>query len=202
LLAAWEPALYARTFDADSLKYSWNDGLPERFAALARDHGTCHPEGKLKVYGPLHADLRLSCERGAITFDVLLSPATPPRAQHVEITEELVPDERTERMANVLTSAIGSPEDALNPHLLAPTVDRARIRATLKRVGLAYGGCVHERGANEIAYRPWGTERTARYQLRCGGAPLELTFALDEKTGQLTSLDAHPPHSPEAACWQ
>lgn len=202
LLAAWDPALYARTFDADSLKYSWNEGLRERFAALARDHGACHPEGKLTAYGPLHADLRLSCERGAITFEVLLSPATPPRAQHVEITEELVPDERTERMAKVLEGAIGDPEHVLNPQLLAPSVDRARISATLQRVGLAYAGCALERGANEIAYRPWATERTTRYRLRCGDAPLELTFALDEKTGQLTSLAAYPPRSPDAACWQ
>lgn len=202
LLTAWDPALYARTFDADSLKYSWNEGLSERFAALSRDHGTCHPEGPLKVYGPLHADLRLNCERGAMTFEVLLSPTTPPRAQHVEITEELVPDERTERMAKLLARAIGGPEDVLNPQLLAPTVDRARISATLRRVGLTYAGCMPERGASEVAHRPWGTERAVRYQLRCGDAPLELTFALDEKTGQLTSLAAYPPRPPDAACWQ
>jgi hypothetical protein len=120
----------------------------------------------------------------------------------VEITEELIPDERTERMAKVLESAIGGADDALNPQLLAPTVDRARIRATLKRVALTYAGCAIERGANEIAYRPWGTERMSRYQLRCGEVPLELTFALDEKTGQLKSLAAYPPRSPDAACWQ
>jgi hypothetical protein len=202
LLAAWDSALYARTFDADSLKYSWNEGMRERFEALARDHGACQTKGQLKVYGPLHADLRLSCERGAITFDVLLSPATPPRAQHVEITEELIPDERTERMAKVLEGAIGDPKHALSPQLLAPSVDRGRISATLQRVGLTYAGCAIERGANEIAYRPWGTERTTRYQLRCGDAPLELTFGLDEKTGQLTSLAAYPPRPPDAACWQ
>jgi hypothetical protein len=202
LLTAWDPALYARTFDPDSLKYSWNEGLRERFAALSRDHGSCRSEGELKVYGPLHADVRLSCERGAITFDVLLSPATPPRAQHVEITEELAADERSERMAKVLGSAIGGPEGALSPQLLAPSVDRTQIRTTLKRVGLTHAGCVLERGANEIAYRPWGTERTTRYQLRCGAAPLELTFTLDEKSGQLTRLAAYPPHSADAACWQ
>jgi len=45
--------------------------------------------------------------------------------------------------------------DALNPQLSAPTVDRARLRTN---------------------YRPWYTERTTRYRLRCGDTPLELTF--------------------------
>jgi hypothetical protein len=201
LLAAWDPALAARTFDPDSLKYSWNTGLRQRFQALGRDHGPCRPEGKLKVYGPLHADLRLSCERGTISFDVLLSPATPPRAQHVEITETLLPGERSDRMAKVLASAIGGPEDAVGLHLIAPTVDRARIRRVLKHAGQGYAGCVIERGANEVTYRPWSVDRTSRYQLRCGDAALELAFSLDDKTGQITSLSAYPPHAPDAACW-
>jgi CubicO group peptidase (beta-lactamase class C family) len=201
LLDAWDPKLAARTFDPDSLKYSWNQGMRERFAALARDHGRCRPEGKLELYGPLHADLRLTCERGAIRFDVLLSPATPPRAQHLEITEEVLPDERTERIAKLLVSAIGGPADAVGLHLIAPSVDRARLRNALKRASQSYPSCAIERGANEIAYRPWSIDRTSRYQLRCGDAPLELSFALDEK-GQITSLAANPPRAPDALCWR
>ncbi|HEV8548535.1 MAG TPA: hypothetical protein VGQ57_05890, partial [Polyangiaceae bacterium] len=202
LLEAWDPKLFAQSFDPDSLRYSWNEGLRERFSALARDHGHCQPEGTLKVYEPLHADLRLPCERGAITFEVLLSPATPPRAQHVEITEELIPGERTARLAEILAHAIGGPEDALGLHLIAPTVDRTRIRAALKRAGRTYAGCVLQSGANEIAYRPWGIDRLSRYHLRCGDAPLELAFGLDDQTGQITSLAAYPPHAPDALCWQ
>jgi CubicO group peptidase (beta-lactamase class C family) len=202
LVEKWDEALARRTFDPDSLKYSWNQGMRERFLSLAQRHGRCRSEGKLKVYGPLHADLRLTCERGAIIFDVLLSPATPPRAQHVEITEELLPAERTERMAKVLAGAIGGPEDALGLHLIAPTVDRARIRKALTHAGQSHSECVVERGADEVTHRPWSIDRTSRYRLRCGAKPLELTFTLDDQTGQVKSFAAHPPRSPEATCWQ
>jgi len=202
LLENWDAALAARTFDPDSLKYSWNQGLRERFATLTQSHGRCRPEGKLAVHSPLHADLRLACERGSVRIELLLSPETPPRLQHAEITESLVPDERTERMAKVLTAALGGPEDGIGLHLIAPTVDRVRVRKAIRRAGQSFANCAVVRGATEVAYRPWGNERSARYELRCGDAPVELTFGLEEKTGQITSFAAHAPRSPDALCWE
>ncbi len=79
--------------------------------------------------------------------------------------------------------------------------ETADLRSALERAGQTHAGCVIERGANEIAYRPWSIDRTSRYKLRCGNAPLELTFSLDEQTGQITSLAAYPPHSSDALCW-
>lgn len=202
LLASWDPDLAARTFDPDSLRYSWNQRLDERFASLSREHGRCHPEGELKVHSSLHADLRLACERGAMTFDLLLSPAIPPRIQHVEITEELPPDEHMDRMARVLASGIGGPEDAINPDVIERRVDLALLRRTLQSAGKSYHHCEIERGSKEVTYGQLGVDRTARYRLRCGKTAVELTFSLDDETGRITSFAAHPPRATDALCWQ
>jgi CubicO group peptidase (beta-lactamase class C family) len=202
LIDAWDPALFERTFDPDSVKYSWNQGLRARFANLARDHGRCRREGKLDVHGSLHGSVRVACERGAITFDVLLSPATPPRVQNTDIVEELPPDERTERAARALVAALRGADDALHAYFFAPTVDRVRAKNILRRVALTHDACSIESGWFEIYHGPLQTERSARYALRCSDGPLELTFDVDQKTGRVTSFSAHPPRASDATCWQ
>jgi len=204
LLEAWDPALFEQTFDPASAKYSWNRNLRENFAKLARDHGRCRRDGKLEIYGPLHGSFRVACARGAITFDVLLSPATPPRIQNADITEELPPDERTERAAHRLVAAMGGADDevASKADFFAPTVDLARTKKILGRLALAHGACSVERGWFEIYRGPLEIERSARYSLRCSAGPIELTFAIDEKTGHVTSFSAHPPRRFDATCWQ
>lgn len=201
LLESWQPELAARTFDPDSLKYSWNQGLEQRFATLAHDHGRCQADQQLKVYGPLHADLRLSCERGAILFDLLMSPDKEPRIQQAGLSEELVPDERTDRIAKALAAAIGRP-DHLSANLIAPDADRSRFEQTLRRAGLSFSACVVEHGANIVTVGPWGIERAPRYQLRCAGTQVELTFALDDRSGKLKSFAAYRPRAPEGLCWE
>jgi len=204
LLEAWDPAAFERTFDPASAKYSWNKNLRENFAKLARDHGRCRRDGKLEVYGPLHGSFRVACERGAITFDVLLSPATPPRIQNADITEELAPDERTERAARMLAAAMGGADDsdAASTDVFAPTVNHAQMKKILRRLALAHGPCSIERGWLQIYRGPLEVERNAQYALRCGNGPLQLTFDIDEKTGRVTSFSAHPPRPYDATCWQ
>ena len=204
LLVAWDRALFERTFDPDSAKYSWNKNLREDLTKLARDHGRCRREGKLEVYGSLHGAFRMACERGAIRFDVLLSPATPPRIQNADITEELPPDERTDRAGRMLAAAIGDTDrnDGPPPEFWAPAVDHARAKKSLRRLGLSHGPCSVERGWWQIDRGPLEIERNAQYALRCNGGPLELEFSIDEKTGRVTSFSAHPPRAFDATCWQ
>ncbi|MET0596136.1 MAG: serine hydrolase domain-containing protein, partial [Polyangiaceae bacterium] len=89
LLETRDADLFARTFDPDSLKYSWNHRLRDDLARIARERGRCSSDGKLDVHGAHHGSFRMKCERGAVRFEVLLSPATPPQVQSVNITEEL-----------------------------------------------------------------------------------------------------------------
>jgi CubicO group peptidase (beta-lactamase class C family) len=200
LLRAWDPALFEQTFDPDSARYSWNQRLRETFARLAREHGRCEASGELRAYGSHHAEFRLACERGALGFDALLSPTTPPRLQHVDLWQELMPDERTEQVARRLAQAIGSRDAALD--FLAPSFDAARLKKTLQRLGLSHGSCTIERGQIEVTHEPWGVQQKTHYFLRCDAGTLEMNFNLDQKTRQLTSFEAFPARDPQATCWQ
>jgi CubicO group peptidase (beta-lactamase class C family) len=202
LLDAWDPALATRTFDPQSLAYSWNVGLREDFVRLARSHGHCQTEGPFKVHEPLHGGFRLSCERGALTFEILMSPATPPRIQNVNWTEELPAEGRTHEAAIGLAAAIGASSEALPAELFAPSVDLARARKTLTRLGLDHGACSVDRGHREIPRNSRDGAPEPHYTLRCSDAPLELTFTLDEETGQVTTFSARPPRAPDATCWE
>jgi CubicO group peptidase (beta-lactamase class C family) len=204
LLVAWDRDLFESVFDPTSVKYSWNKNLRDDFAKLARDHGRCRREGKLEVYGSLHGSFRVVCQRGAIRFDVLLSPATPPRIQNADITEELPPDERTERAARTLVAAIADTEGNITAlsELWAPKVNHAHARKILHRLRLAHGPCSIEHGFWQIYRGPFEVEQNAQYALRCHSGPLELELGIDQKTGRVTSFSAHPPRAFDATCWQ
>jgi CubicO group peptidase (beta-lactamase class C family) len=202
LLVTWDDALAARTFDPDSGKYSWSHEHAADFARLTREHGRCAPVGEAMIFGPLHGQSRFACEQGALVFDVLLSPATPPLIQYLEITEEFPADERTEGRARQLAAAIASTGRASTSDLFAPALEARRTQKKLARLGLEYGTCALAEGVREVPHRPWPAEARARYALRCSEGPLELTFTLDAESGAVTSFDAHPPRAFDATCWQ
>jgi hypothetical protein len=135
-------------------------------------------------------------------FDVLLSPATPPLIQYLEITEEFPADARTAERAHQLAAAIESSGRAAVSNLFAPALAGPRTQKKLARLALEHGTCALGDGAREVPVRPWPEEARARYALRCGEGPLELTFTLDADSGAVTSFDAHPPRAFDATCWQ
>jgi len=201
LLDAWSPGVADRVFDPQSVQYSWNAGLRERFAQVGRDHGPCRPEGKLQVYGPLHGEVRLACERGAVAFDMFLSPATPPRLQHAGIREEIDPDERTARAARRIAASIRDGAGETDADLFAPSVDQSRTRLILRRLAIEHGTCEVGKGWIEVSHGLNGPERNVRYALSCTGGPLELSFAIDRESGRVASFDAHAPRGFDATCW-
>lgn len=201
LVETRDPDLFTRTFDPDSAKYSWNRTLKDDLVRIAREHGRCSPDGKLDVHGAHHGSFRMKCERGAVRFEVLLSPATPPQVQSVNITEELSADERTDRAARAIAAAIRDSVEDASGELFAPSVDLARMKKTLRRLAIAHGACSVEHGFIETFQAPLEMERSPHYVLRCGDGPLDLTFNLDEKTGKVMAFDAHPPYALEGTCW-
>jgi D-alanyl-D-alanine-carboxypeptidase/D-alanyl-D-alanine-endopeptidase len=201
LLAAWDPLLFARTFDADSARYSWNEGLEKDFAQLTIAHGRCRREGPLAVYNPLHGEFRLTCDRGALEFDVLMAPTVPPRVQHAGIVEELPADESTTRVAGLLAAAVAGGVESLGPDLLGK-IDRDGARRRFRSAAVSHGSCRMLRVWNEVSHEPWGTERSSRATLTCDGGPLELSFGLDAASGKLGRLSLHQPRPHDALCWQ
>ena len=209
LLQRWSPELFERTFDLDSARYSWNQDLRARFERLGREHGRCRAAGPLAPSGPLRGDLRLDCERGAIDLDLMLSPTTPPRLQHVGIQEELPADGVAKAAAKAIAAAVRAPgereggarDDAGAVLPLGPAMDAARTWTKLRRFGLSHHACAVDRAWLEVNHEVFSVERTVRAALTCDGGPLDVAFATDAATGKITSLDLHPPRAPDAACW-
>jgi len=209
LLERWSPALFERTFDPDSARYSWNEDLRERLERLGREHGPCRAAGPLDLSGPLRGDLRLACQRGAIKLDLMLSPATPPRLQHLRIQEELPADGIAKAAAKAIAMAVRAPGEregsgrddtgAVLP--LGPAMDAARTWTKLRRFGLSHHACAVDRVWTEVGYELFSVERTVRATLACDGGPLEVVFATDGATGKISSLELHPPRAPDALCW-
>jgi CubicO group peptidase (beta-lactamase class C family) len=202
LLAAWDPALFARTFDPDSLRYAWNARWREDFARLTLEHGRCRPEGGLRAYRPLHGELRLACDRGALVFDLLVAPAEQRRLQHAGLVEELMPDELTTRAAGLLAGAVAGGVESLGPNLLDGRIDPAWARKRFRALAVSHGSCRVARAWREVVHEPFSVERTSRATLACSDGPLELAFGVDASSGKVTALKTYLPRTPDALCWQ
>jgi hypothetical protein len=202
LVGRWDEALAARTFDPQSLRYSWNATLRDDFTKLARDHGACRPDGGLATFGPLNGRFRLSCQRGAVEVDVLMSPENPPRVQHIEWKQELEPDERTKKAAARIAALISAWNEAAAADVFGPPVHIPNIKKLFAHRALDHGACAVERGAFEVNHAPMANDPGKPvFRLKCAGAPLELSFGLDTKTGKVAHLSVDPIHAPDAACW-
>ena len=202
LVDRWDQATVERIFDRPSLRYSWNARLRDDVAALARDHGRCHPDGAWLVHGRMHASWRLACERGAVTFEAFLTPASPPALQTLQWREEWPADERWQATATRLASAIARWDDEGAKALFASTIDQARIKKAFAHLAIDHGACVADAGVRRTEHGVLRAPRPgAVFPLRCTGGSLELSFVVDEISGLVTEVDAHAPRAPYATCW-
>jgi hypothetical protein len=86
--------------------------------------------------------------------------------------------------------------------LLASGVDPSRTQKAFARWALEHGTCVVEQGVRRIDSGALRDSRPrAVFTLRCDDAPLILSFLMDAASGQVSEIDGHPPHAPDATCW-
>ncbi|HEY2407259.1 MAG TPA: serine hydrolase domain-containing protein [Polyangiaceae bacterium] len=202
LLVNWDPVLAKRLFDPDGLKYSWNTHLLEDLSKLGATHGACRPDGDLTTYDPLHGEWRLSCARGAITFDTLLTPRLPPSVQALSWREEFPAGERAQRAAEQLTSLIAHWDARTARELLANQLDPTPLQRDVARAALEYGACQVEQGVLALDHAPLVDSRArASFPLRCERGTLTASFIVDEASGQIDDLNLAPPSDPQALCW-
>jgi CubicO group peptidase (beta-lactamase class C family) len=199
LVERWDSADAARVFDPSSLGYTWHAHLGDDFAKLASDHGHCRTEGSLEVHGRMHGSWRLACDRGAITFDALLTPANPPRVQAAIWRAELPADPRTARAAARLTAMMDHWDDSVASELLAPAVDRQRARRSLAHLAIDHGSCTVVNGVIETDHQPLANDQRDRFQLACRDGGVDLTFKLDDRA-QITEFDTTTPELPDDTC--
>jgi len=192
LLMSWDAELFARTFDPQSMRYSFLRNLRTDIERMGREQGACRAEGDIVPMGLTQGRFRLVCERGSIDFVAYLTPGVPPVLQTVEYRQSLPVTEQDQAAARALTAALnGQP---LASDLLAAGSDRVALEKRLARLHGNYGDCqldapVANNGKHEATFR-----------LHCAEGPLELTLRLDPKTSLIADLSGAHPRAYGAVC--
>lgn len=192
LLARWEPELAARTFDPQSMQYSFLRKLRPDFERMGREHGVCRPEGDVVPMSLTQGRFRVACERGNIDFVAYLTPAVPPLVQAVEYRQHLPVPQHAEAAARVITAALN--EASLPPDILAASSDRLTLEKRLARLHGNYGNCELEAPLSSDG------KGQSSFRLRCAEGPLELTLRLDPQTSRVADISGAQPRPYGAIC--
>jgi hypothetical protein len=192
LLTKWEPELAARTFDPQSLTFSFLRNLRPDFERMSREHGACHPEGEIVAMGLTQGRFRLTCERGSIDFIAYLTPGVPPVLQTVEYHQNLPVTNTELAAASIFTAALNGNPIPVDATL--PGADRAAIETRLARLHGSYGSCELEQALSDNA------QGQASFRLRCAGGTLELSLSFDRKTSLVSDVSGAQPREYGAPC--
>lgn len=192
LLAKWDPELAARSFDPQSMQFSFLRELGPDIERMGHDHGACHPDGEIVPMGRSQGRFRLACERGAIEIVAHLTPGVPPLLQTIEYRRELPVTEQDETAARAVLAAIQGGSIART--LLAPGADGAQLDKRLATLRSTHGAC-------ELDVPRWNDGKgQATFRLRCAGRPLELGVRIDPKTSLIADVSSAEPRTYGAAC--
>lgn len=192
LLTQWDRDLAARTFDPQSMQYSFLRNLGPDLQRMGREHGACRVDGDAVPLSLTHGRFRLVCERGSIEFLAYLTPGVPPVLQSLEYRQNLPVSDEAQASARALTAALnGQP---LPLELLAPSSDRAALTKRLARLRGSYGAC-----ELEVPLSSNGKDE-ASFRLRCAEGPLELTLRFEPKTRLVSDVTGTQPRAYGAVC--
>lgn len=185
ILSRWDDAQVQAVFEPTFFRYQRPDTLKQRLAQLTKDHGACRPDGDLVAVNRLRGVWRESCERGAVTFALALSPEPKPRLQALEWREDLPPSPPLEAAAAALVHLAERWDADAATAALAPSADVAKVRKTLARLALDHGACKVERWVESDG------KASATFLLSCAAGGAELEVNVDEKTGKVAGVGAH-----------
>lgn len=192
LITHWDTELAARTFDAQSLQYSFLRNLRPDLERMGREHGACRADGDVVPSSLTHGRFRLACERGSIEFVAYLAPGVRPELQSLEYRQSLPVSEAAEAAARAFTAALnGQP---LPLELLAPNGVQATLAKRLARLRGNHGACELEAPLSSNG------KDQAVFRLRCDEGPLELTLRFEPKTGLVTDVTGAQPRAYGAVC--
>jgi CubicO group peptidase (beta-lactamase class C family) len=188
LLDRWDSALYERTFDRQSLGFSWMANVREDFARLSREHGPCRPEASVEAHNRSDGSLRLRCKRGAIELRALLTPSAPVRVQMLWWRDTHDPNDRLR--ATRLASMLG--DGPAGADLFDTTAEGGAARKSFARLSVDHGLCGIDRVVSSDGHS------TASFRFRCKERSFDLFFRVDEHSGRVTEVRADTPHEASA----
>ncbi|HEY0465233.1 MAG TPA: serine hydrolase domain-containing protein [Polyangiaceae bacterium] len=192
LLTKWDDELAARTFDPQSMQYSFLRSLRPDIERMGREQGPCRADGEIVPMSLTQGRFRLLCERGSIDFVAYLTPEVPPVLQSLEYRQSLPVTDKDQANLRVLLAALnGNP---LPAEFLAPGSDRTALQKRFSRLHGEYGHCELEAPLSNNG------KGQASFRLRCAEGPLEFTLRVDPKTSLVVDFSGSQPRSYGAIC--
>ena len=191
-----------------ALREQWDDGLASRafsanqaasFLSLVHDdlawdqkeHGKCHLRST-STDGPHRLRWDIACEHGLRTTWI---DTTEGRIAAIQSWDGFPPDPRLATAAARLVSLVERWDGNVYDALIAPGVDRSKIRDAFGQSSAEHGRCKVDHADEN------GDKTNAVFVLSCArGGPLELHAALDEKSGKVTDVTLRPPPEPNTRC--
>ncbi|MEO8179571.1 MAG: serine hydrolase domain-containing protein [Deltaproteobacteria bacterium] len=189
LLDAWDDTGAQALFDSRFWRFQTLEKFREQMTELSRAHGRCQRNGTVKVNNLTRGSWQMTCESGEIAFVAALSPEIEPRLQTLLWEDSLPPSPALERLGAAVAPLIAQWDDSNARRILAPSVDMARTRKQLARVGATHGPCNVERALSSDG------STKARFLLACAEGALELSQTIDVRTGQITRLSLAAPRT-------
>jgi CubicO group peptidase (beta-lactamase class C family) len=192
LLAKWDPELAARSFDPQSVRFSFLRNLRPDIERMGREHGPCQADGAIIPASLTQGRFRVACERGSIDIVAYLTPTSTPVLQSIEYRQNLPVVDEQQAAAKILVAALNGA--ALPSDALAPAADRAKLEKRLARLHGAYGTCELEAPISNDG------KGLATFRLRCDEGPLELSLRLASKTSLISDVSGAKPRKFGAIC--
>jgi CubicO group peptidase (beta-lactamase class C family) len=188
LLSTWDDRKARSIFEPTFFRYQSMEALQARFAALAREHGSCRLEGEPNFVNRLRASWRMTCERGVIQFAAGLAPGPNPRLQALELRQVVPPGPAMEKAFASAADLLRRWDARKAATLFAKSIDVAKVQRDMSALALGHGACKLDRAVEGDG------KMRAVFALSCQDRPLELTLAIDGE-GRITQIAGHPPRS-------
>jgi CubicO group peptidase (beta-lactamase class C family) len=193
LLDHWDEQRASRLFDRTFFQYNPESQVRSGLDELRARHGECKPVGALEPENALRGKLRWTCERGEIDGEIALTPDNPPLIQWVQLRGRVPPNERLLSILSRLTDAIQPTPPSSIDELLAPSVDKQKIKELLAATSARYGACQLKR------WMDGDGDTFARTELNCKSEPLEADIRVDP-AGRVEEFTLLPAQDPKAKC--
>ncbi len=186
LLAHFDAAEAARTFDRQYQSYETFAALERRLVGLRTAHGACAPGTPFEAENALRGRARLACARGGIELVMTLTSDSPPRIQSLALKSALPPSERLVSLGGQGSALLAAWNDEAAGELFPRTDDRKEAKEEFAAAALEHGPC----RAPQPDLSDGGTSAT--FRLRCDHGDLNLTITLQPASAAVSKVDLSP----------
>lgn len=186
LLAHFDEAEAARTFDREYQSYETFAALEKRLAGLRTAHGACSAGTAFESENALRGRARLACERGGIELVMTLTSDSPARIQSLALESALPPSARLVSLGGRAGALLAGWNEQSAAELFPRTDDRKEAKGTFAAAALEHGACQTPRpdlsdGATSATFR-----------LRCERGDLSLKINLQPAGAVVSKVDLSP----------